>query len=189
MIDTNTLKSILRSDACAALSDAEAAALVSTPVKTPKSGMVTYTTCAAVWGTVAAATFRAKMKGAVAAGQAVGASDDAKAFGAIADYIDTLLAGTGIDPSNPEVPTQSAAFVAAGIATQEQVDGVFFNISLPAGDVVSEADVAAARAAIVREDAGALSYQPNVDKWNAYSAAFEAWRAAGYPEGSAPADL
>lgn len=143
MFDQNLLISRLADPKIAGLSDADAAAAMSVPVKTPRAGkIVTYTTCAAVWGTVAAAGFRQKMKAAIAAGGS---------FGAVADYIDTLLQGPGIDPANAEVPTQAAQFVAAGLATQDQVDGVFFDVTLPAGGPVAAADVTAARAAMARQ--------------------------------------
>lgn len=119
------------------MSDADLAAQLSTPIITPKTGLVTYTTLGGKWGTSAAATFRAGLQQAIAAGGS---------FGAVAAYIDTLLSGPGIDPSDAEVPTQSDAFVAAGLATQDQVNGVFFDITYPAGDVVQASDVTAARA-------------------------------------------
>jgi hypothetical protein len=137
-IDPNQLDALVR-QADPATPDADLASQLSTPVKTPRRDRVTYTTCAATWGTVVAATFAARLQGAIAAGGA---------FAPVAAFVDKVLSGPGIDPASPEVPAQSAAFVAAGLATQEQVDGVFFNVTFPAGDVVQAADVTASRARV-----------------------------------------
>jgi hypothetical protein len=168
-IDPLQLDALVR-QADPAKSDADLAAELSAPVKTPKRDRVTYTTCAATWGTANAATFAAKLAGAVAAGGA---------FGAVAQFVDKVLSGPGIDPASPEVPTQAAQFVAAGLATQEQVDGVFFNVSFPAGGVVAEADVAASRARIARAAAFQARYRLAADQYNATVTALDAAGNAG----------
>jgi hypothetical protein len=184
-IDTQKLNAALADPAVIALSDDDAAKLLSTPTLTAKKSTVTITTLAAVWGDVAAATFLATLRGAIAAGQAQGASPQSQQLGAASDLALTVLGGPGLDPANASAQSAAAMFVEVGIAKQEQVNGVFFDTIYRAGDVVSAQDVTTARAETARAAAYDSAYRLASDQYNAAIGWLDAQKADGK---SAPSD-
>jgi hypothetical protein len=160
------LDAALADPAIAALSDADAATLLSSPILTPRPDRITYTTLGAVWGPAAAATFVAGMEAAIAAGNP------------LAIYVDKLLGGPGFDATDPGTAPSAAQLVSAGLCTGVQVTAVLNTISYRCGDVVAAADVAASRS---RVSGYAAMEQIVVNQYNAAIA----WLASGQAAGTA----
>lgn len=175
MIDLDLLKNELRQDAYAALSDAEAAAAVPSITKTPRMAPVTLKTLAATWGPGAAGNFLDSLKSASGTDK-------------VASLFFALLQSGGFDATDPAMPTAFASVVSGKIVTQELVDAALYDISFPFGAAPTEADVAEARRLIGAEETAFVAYRKNLERWNVYSAAFEAYRLGGFA-GDPPGDL
>lgn len=129
-----------------ALSDADAAALASTPVMVPRSGWITLTTLIAVWGFAKATSFVSALNAAVAAGQASGASSQAQQVAAYANTLIQLLQGPGFSATDPNVGPNVSTFVAlpnSGI-TSDDATAILQVPTYPLGQP-STSDVTAAR--------------------------------------------
>jgi hypothetical protein len=125
-----------------AMSDADAAAALSTPTYTPRTAPITLTTLSGsdVWGFQKTAAYRAAL-------QTVAAGTDATNAG-LASTLLSILEGPGFYASDPQVSSMLTTFVALGGGTVTLDDGNLA-VGVPtyaAGAPVATADVTAARA-------------------------------------------
>ncbi len=127
------------------ISDADAAAALSGPIKTAKSTTVTLRSLGGTWGLARAVAFRAWLVGA---GQSANAE-----LAAFAGTILALLDGPGFEPGHPDVTTAVTQLVSLQACTSDEADAVLYDITYATGAIVSAEDVAAARAANLRDDA------------------------------------
>ena len=133
----------------AALSDADAAALLNQPVYTPRTSPITCATLggADALGPVAAAALMAALRAAAA-------QTANPALQVMAQYAVDLLTGAGFSASDPGTAPQVQAMVSAGIVTQAQATAILNTSSYPAGsNAVANSDVTAARAYIALQTA------------------------------------
>lgn len=166
MFNPTLLSQLLQTPAYSSLSDAAAATALSAPVLTPLATPVTAASVASVLGFAAAVQIMAALDTATEAGQVTGAAASVQQFGASAALALTILGGSGLNPADPQSQAAGAAFVAAGILTQAQLNSLFYSTSYPAGDVVATADVTAARATIALQTAAAALTQQVIATYN-----------------------
>lgn len=127
-----------------ALSDADAAAALNTPIYTPRTTLVTWATLAGsdALGPAATAMVMANLRAAAA--QTANA-----ALAAMAALSEAMLSGAGFNAADPAVPAEVAALVSAGILTNDQATAALNVASYAAGsDGVQATDVTSARAYI-----------------------------------------
>lgn len=127
------------------LSDADAAAQLSTEVLTPWPENVTWSSLANAWGLARAIEVRAGLD-AMAGGQNA-------QMKAAANYAIAVLGGKGFVPGHPQATAAVAMFVAAGLCTSQEAKDLQYRVSYPCGEPVTAEQVAEARALRSREDA------------------------------------
>jgi hypothetical protein len=143
-IDTTQLKLALRD--LADLSDAEAAAALSTPDHPLRRERMTATKLGALWGGIRLATFTAGLKIAAAQTQS-------QQLAAIAGMVHELIYGPGFDSDHDDVPTIGDALIAARLCTQDEFALIRTLTVYPCGEPVTEDQVAQVRAEMSKADA------------------------------------
>lgn len=165
----------------AALSDADAATLLSTPILTPRTD-ITFKTLIAidVLGVSKTAVLKVALDNAVVASKAPGADQATQIAGAEVDLILSALAGPGFDATDPQAATLVPTFVALsdGAITNADAQKALNTISYRCGGVVVAADIAASRSRV----SGYAAMERLVI--NQYNAAI-AWLASGQAAGTA----
>jgi hypothetical protein len=139
-----TLIDLLATPAYRDLSDEDALALASVPIKTPRPDPITWTTLngSNIWGFTKTAAFKATLRAVIGAGGENGAA---------ADNLFGMLDGGGLHASDPQAPSMAPAFVAMGNGTVTDDDAakaLYSSITYPAGGTAPPAleDIQAARA-------------------------------------------
>lgn len=142
--DPQKLAVALIDPAVVPLPDADAAAAISAPVLTPKTGGITYKSAGASssLGATKAITLRATLLATIASPAAPAQ------LVAACGYVHDLLSGPGFDASDPAVPTEAAMLIGAGIISQPDANTLLYDTSYKAGGIVTTGDVAAARAVL-----------------------------------------
>lgn len=137
---------LLQTPAYTGLSDADALALASIPILTPRPDRITADSLAAILGGPAGA---AVYNGIVALTQST-----TPQIAGFARYALAVLGGKGFDPANPEASTIAGTLVAAGACTSQQAALIFNTISYPTGDAPPTLEaIQAARAQMARQAA------------------------------------
>jgi hypothetical protein len=159
-MDSNALKLALLNPSLSSLTDAQvqATAGFGTPILTPKSDPITYNTLSDVWGFARFKQFLGALQ--TWAGQS---ADNAITVASL-DKVFTK----GIDAANPDVATVGAELITAGLATQTEFNGVFFNQKYLAGSATVTADITAARAAIAFDTQKQALADQGAALWNAW---------------------
>jgi hypothetical protein len=157
-----TLIDLLATPAYRDLSDEDALALASVPIKTPRPDPITWTTLngSNIWGFTKTAAFKATLRAVIGAGGENGAA---------ADNLFGMLDGGGLHASDPQAPSMAPAFVAMGNGTVTDDDAakaLYSSIAYPAGGNAPPTleEIQAARARLVPI---LLLEQANRDRYNA----------------------
>jgi hypothetical protein len=181
-IDTRKLRDSLADPLVMAMDDATAAAALSVPILTPRTGITLKTlTAIDVLGVSKTATLKKALEGAVETANAPGADVPTQTAGAEVALVLSMLAGPGFDATDPQAQTLAPMFVAlsGGAITDADAAIVLNTISYRCGGVISTQDVAAARAAIALDASYVASAQVAVDSYNGVRAWLDAKKAAG----------
>lgn len=141
------LTSALADPAIANLSDADAAAALSSPIASPRPGLITWTTLAqaGLWGAAKTAQYQAAFQASIAAGNALGATGPQQQLGAMAQLLLNLFT-TGFSAGDSQTAAVSGQIVAAGLVTQADANAALQVVSYRCGGIVAALDVTNARA-------------------------------------------